>query len=188
MGLTTLWRLFGDPQSRFEQLLRPHLQNLYRLALRYTGNRDDAEDLVQELMLKLYPRLDELQRVDHLAPWLARVLYRLFIDEYRRRQRSPLDPVDDEQQLYQTHSSNEPEPPDTADSKLTRALLESALARLGSEQRMLVLMHDVDGYSLLEISDIVDLPVGTIKSRLSRARHKLRDIINRMEPNQRHDV
>ena len=89
--------------------MRPHLQSLYRQAIRYTENRDDAEDLVQDLLLKLFPRLDELERIDRLPPWLARVLYRLFVDDFRRRQRSPIEPVDDEQQLYQNHGNDEPD-------------------------------------------------------------------------------
>jgi RNA polymerase sigma factor (sigma-70 family) len=75
--------------GRFERLVRPHLTLLYRLAYRYTGTREDAEDLLQDLMVKLYGRLDELEQVRDLKPWLMRALYNAFVDGVRRRQRIP---------------------------------------------------------------------------------------------------
>ncbi|MFQ5488882.1 MAG: RNA polymerase sigma factor, partial [Gammaproteobacteria bacterium] len=71
-------------QAHFERLLRPHLEQLYRLAYRFTGNATDAEDLVQDLLIKIYPRREELKQVEKLRPWLARVMYNLFIDHKRR--------------------------------------------------------------------------------------------------------
>ncbi len=73
--------------KRFEKLVQPHLQALYRFAFRLAGQQQDAEDLVQDVIVKLYPRLDELEAIEQLRPWLNRVLYRHFIDQVRRKGR-----------------------------------------------------------------------------------------------------
>lgn len=182
MGLLDFWNPDKRDHHKFEALLRPHVGQLYRLAYRYTGHQDDAEDLVQDLLLKLYPRLHEIERIDHLASWLAKSLYRLFVDRYRRQQRSPLDQFEDMEPIYATHASETAGPDEQANRQVTRGVLEQALAQLKVEQRVLILLHDAEDYSLKEISDITDLPIGTIKSRLSRGRHKLREIIQKMEP------
>jgi len=184
MGIiNSVWPFRKDSHTQFEQLVRPHLKRLYSLAYRYTGQRDDAEDLVQDLLLKLYPRLEEMQQIDKLAPWLARVLYRQFIDQYRRKQRSPINYMDDEEAIYETQASDVAEPAEVVNSELTQDMLNNALNQLNEDQRTLIMLHDVEGYSLQEINKITDVPVGTLKSRHSRARSKLREIIRIMEPN-----
>ena len=82
--------------SNFENILRPHVEYLYRLAWRFTGNVADAEDLVQDLLLKLYPRAQGLAGIEQLRPWLARVLYHQYVDLLRQRARSLIaDPATD---------------------------------------------------------------------------------------------
>lgn len=178
-----MWLLRKDSHAHYEQLMRPHLKRLYQLAYRYTRQQDDAEDLVQDLLLKLYPRLQELQAIDKLGPWLARVLFRLFVDHARHDRRSPIDFTVEDSAIYETHEIQQAGPPAVVNTQLTHELLDAALNRLKQEDRLLVLMHDVEGYTLQEIQDIVDAPIGTLKSRLSRSRKKLRDIITGMEPN-----
>ncbi len=90
MGIINIWPFRKDSHAQFEKLVSPHFNNLYKLAYRLTGQRDNAEDLVQDLLLKIYPRLEEMQGIDKLAAWLSRVLYRLFIDQYRQQQRQPI--------------------------------------------------------------------------------------------------
>ena len=83
--------------SSFEALLQPHVAVLYRHAFRLTGNVSDAEDLVQDLLVKLYPRRRELTKIEKLRPWLFKVLYRLFIDQRRKASRNPLHLVSGEE-------------------------------------------------------------------------------------------
>lgn len=180
--INNMWPFKKDDHSEFEALIRPHLKKLYNLAYRFTGQRDDAEDLVQELLLKLFPRLEEMQGIENLGAWLSRVLYRQFIDHIRRQQRSPLQYTGNEEAIYETHASDEAEPSERVNSELTQKVLTKALDKLGEDQRILVILHDVEGYSLQEINQMLDIPVGTIKSRLSRGREKLREIIHIMEP------
>ena len=182
MGIINIWPFRKDSQARFEALVSPHMNNLYKLAYRLTGQRDNAEDLVQDLLLKIYPRLDEMQGIDKLAAWLSRVLYHLFIDQYRRQQGSPINHMNDENVIYDTHASNMPGPSDVANTELTRELINTALGTLDEDRRILIMLHDVEGYNLQEINEMTGIPVGTIKSRLSRARNKLRKVIQIREP------
>ena len=182
MGIINIWPFRKDSHAQFEKLVSPHFNNLYKLAYRLTGQRDNAEDLVQDLLLKIYPRLEEIQGIDKLAAWLSRVLYRLFIDQYRQQQRSPINLMSDEDVIYDTHASNMAGPADVANAELTQELINSALEQLNEDRRILIMLHDVEGYNLQEINDMTGIPVGTIKSRLSRARNKLRKIIQTREP------
>lgn len=171
----------GTRQRQFEELVRPHLDGLYRLAFRYTRKREDAEDLVQDLALKVYGRLDELALLNNPRTWLAKVLYRQYLDKVRSQRRSHVRLVSDlsegEAFMAEREPSTTPDPATYIGQQDTVARLESALGELGEEHRVLVLMHDVEGFDLNEIKEVVDLPIGTIKSRLHRARAKLRQIL-----------
>lgn len=157
---------------RFEKAIGPWLHDLRRLALRLTGNADDADDLLQELLLRLQPRMAEVAALDKPRPWLARVLYRLFVDQWRRGRSGPV--YDDESDIDEQPGHGDL--PDAAfERALTRKRLQAALDRLPGSQRDLVLLHDVEGYTLTEIATIVEAPVGTLKSRLHRARAALRE-------------
>lgn len=187
MTVISLWPFQqNSAQKRFEKLIQPHLKQLYRLAWRFTGNKDDAEDLVQDLLLKLYPRLEELEKLDKPAPWLAKVLYRQYVDSYRSQQRSPLEFTEDETELYASHEDPSPTPVQEIQSTQAVTRLQQALDQLNEEQRMVVLLHDVEGYTLQEIGDIQGVTTGTIKSRLHRARNKLQELLSGTEPSADH--
>jgi len=159
---------------RFEQAIRPWLDDLRRLAIRLTGNADDADDLLQDLMLRLQPRMDEVADLDRPRPWLARVLYRLFVDQWRRRRNAPV--IDDESDVDRQPAHSDL--PDTVFQRaLTRERLQAALDDLPAFQRELVILHDVEGYTLAEIATMAGTPTGTLKSRLHRARAALRETL-----------
>ena len=171
--------------SKFEDLLRPQVEYLYRLAWRFTGSVADAEDLVQDLLLKLYPRTRELLDIERLRPWLAKVLYRQYIDFVRERARSPLVELaadsEGEDDPLDTLPALKDGPEDHAERSRLRERILAALERLSPEQRAVVTMHDVEGYSLEELETILETPLGTLKSRLHRARQRLRALLP-MEP------
>lgn len=180
MSIIEFWNARKDPHQQFELLLRPHLKQMYRLAYRLTGSREDAEDLVQDVLLKLFPRLDEMKAIEKLSSWLSRVLYRQFIDKYRQQQRQALDLLDDDieqEQLADREYASGPEA--VSNSALTLEKLNQAIARLNEDQRQLILLHDVEGYSLPEIQAMLDVPLGTLKSRLNRARGQLRESVKK---------
>ena len=163
----------------FERLVRPHFERLYRLAFRLTSQTAEAEDLFQELLLRAYGKLDDLLEIDEPGPWLARVMYNLFIDERRRFARRRLHTVD-EGQLAGDGLEGLPgnENPVLDNERLERIReLDKALAQLSDEHRVVVLLHDTEGYKLSEIEELTGVPVGTVKSRLHRARARLREIL-----------
>lgn len=182
MTIVNFWPRKRSPHDQFEELLRPHLRRLYNLAYRFSRNPDDAEDLVQDILLKLYPRLKEMQSIEKLGPWLARVLYRHYIDKLRSEQRSPIEYMADEEAIYETHAADTLQPSELLDATFIQQHMQQALNQLNDDQRIAIILHDVEEYSLQEISEILSVPTGTLKSRLSRARDKLRTILRTMEP------
>lgn len=175
--MSLLPRIFQAPlrrEDQFTALVRPHISAMYRMAYRWTQNREEAEDLVQDVLTRLVTRLDELTRVEKLKPWLIKVLYRRYVDLYRRRVNSPVD------HDYDWHSDESPFEEQAVDSEDAFARLDlqrtlsRALETLDDNQRDTVLLHDVEGHSALDVADILEISVGTVKSRLHRARKKLK--------------
>jgi RNA polymerase sigma-70 factor (ECF subfamily) len=157
--------------QRFELLFRSHYRALHRAAYRLTGNSYDAEDLVQETCLRAYPRLEELAELDNPRTWLLCVLRRLFIDQTRRYERSHVTSLEAVAEGSLVHDA--PGPAEEADAALRSRRLGLAWRRLDRQQRVLLALHDVEGYSLAELTQITGLKEGTLKSRLHRARVKL---------------
>ena len=169
----------AEQNLAFERLVRPHFDRLYRLAWRLAGAKAEAEDLFQELLLKAYGKLDDLVEIDDPGPWLCRVMYNLFIDERRRFARHRLHTVD-EGQLGGDGLEGMPgtDSPVENNERLEKLkCLDRALAQLSDEHRVVVLLHDTEGYKLVEIEQLTGISVGTVKSRLHRARARLREIL-----------
>ena len=169
-----------DRADGFEALLKPHLDRMYRLAYRLTGRRHDAEDLVQDTLVKLYRRRDELSSIRELKPWLGRVLFNQFVDDKRRYGRQALHLVDSniEPDECAAPASARLEPDAVSARDEAAATLTRALSQLSEEHRLVLMLHDVEGYKLTEIQELTGIPVGTVKSRLHRARGRLREILS----------
>ncbi len=179
MAASTLIPFRRRDADDFEQRIGPHVDDLYRLAYRFTGNRHDAEDLVQELLTRLFDRRRQLRDIENLRPWLARSLYNLYIDSLRSHQRTPFSQLeDDAARLDQLPAPQQGEYDDFD------RVLQQALYSLSETHRSLILFHDVEGYTLPELSQILAQPLGTLKSRLHRARARLREKLREqdMEP------
>lgn len=181
MSITALFRGRQNQQTRFTHLLRPHVDLMYRMAYRWTGSQHNAEDLVQDVLAKLVEKVDEMERIEQLRPWLMKILYRRYVDIYRRVQRSPVVAAAD-------HGGNGEQDGDlldnTADSDCQfdrldlQQALQQALAQLDAGQRDTVLLHDLEGYTAEEVASILDIEPGTVKSRLHRARKKLQNLLH----------
>ena len=183
--ISSLFRGREARNRRFDALVRPHLRKMYRMAYRWTQNREDAEDLVQETLSKLVRHLEEMERVDKLAPWLIKVLYRDFVDAYRKSRRSPLDGEDTwrgDLSLLDTLISDHRGDDDAFKRLILQRDLVKALETLPAEQRDVVILHDVEGYTAEEVGEILEISPGTVKSRLHRSRARLKKILTRMEP------
>ncbi|HET9446152.1 MAG TPA: RNA polymerase sigma factor [Steroidobacteraceae bacterium] len=172
----------GDA-AEFERLLRPHVPAFYRSAYRWTGAVDRAEDLVQQLLLRLYPRLAELRALEQVRPWALRVMYRIFVDELRRTRASPVqfgsEVTDGEEDSAPDESWHDygPEPAELVEQQLAQERVLRAWEQLSEEHRVVLSMHDIEDYTLPELAQIMDIPLGTLKSRLHRARARLREIL-----------
>jgi len=145
---------------------------LRRLALRLTGSQEDADDLVQEFLSHLYPKAGAVLAVEQPRPWLMRVLYRLFVDRWRRRRADPVSdqPIEPDSQLSEAIDT----PDAVFERRLTAERLQDLLDALPDVQRELLILHDVEGYTLPEVAETLAVPLGTLKSRLHRARERLR--------------
>lgn len=164
--------------QRFEAQIRPHLVNLHRYATRLTGHTDDAEDLVQELLLSLYRKNINLDKLENATTWLLKSLYHQFIDFTRKQKRNPGQP---NTEVLEDMIGNLPDEHAQAEKLAEQARLQqhiqAALVHLNPEQRALLVLHDMEGFTLGELVPILDAPLGTLKSRLHRARQNLREHI-----------
>jgi RNA polymerase sigma-70 factor (ECF subfamily) len=170
----------GDPggeseADRFAALVREHYYALHRAAYRLTRSTVDAEDLVQEVCVRAYPRLGVIEQLEQPRGWLLRVLYRLFVDMRRRYERTHVRAIDENEDFV----SGDPGPLEEADRALERWRIEEAWRHLNHEQRLLLVLHDIEGYSLKEIQSLTGFKEGTIKSRLHRARVRLGRLLKR---------
>ena len=166
--------------AAFKDLLEPHLDRLYRLAFRLAGSKHEAEDLFQDVLVKIYPRMTELMDIEEPGSWLCRVTYNHFIDNRRRFARQRLIAVSEDQLPPGRGIEELPgglDPAMDADRRDNIMRLDSALQKLSDEHRLVVLLHDTEGYKLQEIEEVTGTPVGTLKSRLHRARARLREIL-----------
>ena len=179
MNIVNLFKARTRPADRFEQIIRPHIETLYRFAYRLCSSRDDAEELVQLLLIRLFPKLGQLESIEKLSPWLCRGLHNLYIDSYRSamRQSALFDFESDGDSVI----SDQVTPFEHVSGNELMASIDAALNQLNDDQRILVLLHDAEGYTLNELSDILQVPLGTLKSRLNRARTNLKKLLA-MEP------
>ena len=160
----------GSGVPTWEDVARNHGRFLYSVAYRLTGNHDDAQDLVQEVLLRVRRGLETYQP-GSLEGWLSRITTNTFLDEARRRHRRPLDLLPEEPDRVVP-------PSPAADQALAGEVLpddiQDALRSLPEEYRAAVVMCDVVGLSYQEISASLDVPVGTVRSRIHRGRALLR--------------
>ena len=164
-------------EGDFEKRMAPHISALYRLACRLTSDPSDAEELVQEVLVKLYPRREELAAIEQVRPWASRVLYRLFVDKWRRRKLEPLNESELGEDRELDPESGQLSPEDYLQLSCEVDDVQAALDRLSVDHRTLLMMHDVEGYTLVELEEILEVPLGTLKSRVHRARARLRRLL-----------
>ena len=172
----------GDADA-FEQLLLEHQKNVYNLCYRMAGNPDDAMDLSQETFLRAWRCLDQYQFASAFSTWLYRLCSNICIDFLRRRRRQQTVPLtfedaDGEEQTYAVPDA-QPLPEEQVELKLTRETLAAAMAQLLPEHRAVLQLRVVNEMNYEQIADVLDIQIGTVKSRLSRARNQLKKILER---------
>ena len=170
----------GD-RSTFEAQIAPLLDSMYRTALRMTKNSADAEDLVQETCLKAYRYFDRFEDGSNLRAWIFKILTNLFINRYRKQAKQPTAVEYDEagefylyNQMVESGAVSEEQGPEK--DLFNRTLGEDvsrAIDELPEDFRIVVVMAFLEGLSYEEIADALDVPMGTVKSRLHRGRKML---------------
>lgn len=165
----------GD-DGAFAQLVEPAMGPLFRHAQRMLGNAQDAEDATQDALVKAYQNLAAYRGEAEFTTWLYRILTNVCLDALRRRRRRPQAAGEDPEQLL----ARLPDPEGVEDRALAREqmqLLERALAQLPPQMRSLLVLREVDDLSYEQIAQVLGVRVGTVKSRMSRARLKLQKIV-----------
>ncbi len=178
-----------EEKKYFQELLNPELGALFRTALRMTRNREDAEDLVQETVTKAFAAFDRFERGTNFRAWIFRILTNTFINNYYRvrdRQKLPsLDEMEEESFFQPIAEGITPE--EALLNTLTKEDILKAIEDLPVEFRAVVVLVLVEGFSYKEAAEILDIPIGTVMSRLWRGRRLLQKSLWEYSSTRRND-
>lgn len=165
-------------QQDFEDEMLPHLDAIYNFALRLTTDPNDAEDLVQDTIVKAFRFFNSYEKGTNAKAWLFRILKNSYINNYRKKSKQPHQVDYDEiSTFYETIRSEQSNTTDMEDIMYGQLLdddVTRALERIPEDFRTVVLLCDVEGFTYEEIANMLDVPIGTIRSRLHRGRNLLR--------------
>lgn len=167
----------------FETAALPYLDGLYSMAFRLARNAEDAEDLVQETYFKAYKHYDKFEAGTNLKAWLFRILRNTFINSYRKRQNQPPQSAfSDIEENFESLVNQEPgrqikNPEQQILEQVLDADVQTALDALRDDYRMVIHLVDLEGFSYKEAAQILEVPVGTVMSRLYRGRRELERVL-----------
>jgi RNA polymerase sigma-70 factor (ECF subfamily) len=168
-----------EDQTRFDELVSRYGRHIYAIAYRVSGNEADAKDLAQEAFIRVWRAQDRVDPNARLEGWLYRIITNLYIDLLRRRRGPRIHSLDEPMATSTGELARERADP-TADIERTvldamvDRRIQDALMGLAPELRMVVVLADIEGYAYEEIAEMMNVPIGTVKSRLHRARRALR--------------
>jgi RNA polymerase sigma factor (sigma-70 family) len=163
----------------FEDEFLPHIDSMYNFAFRLTFDEDDAKDLVQETYLKAFRFIDSFQEGTNAKAWLFRILKNSFINDFRKKSKEPSKV--DYQEVETFYNSDEVDEAITTDLRVdtVQAMIgdevSNALNDLAVDFRTVIILCDLEGFTYEEMAKILDIPIGTVRSRLHRARNLLKD-------------
>ena len=170
-------RVLDGDGNAFEALVAAYEKNVYNLALRMTGNAQDAEDMAQEAFVKAYTSLPGFRGDSKFSVWLYRIVSNVCLDFLRRQNRRPASSLSQEDEDGEESQMDIPDESQSPEQLLERSLTQEAVQRglqsLSEEQRQILLLREIQGLSYEEIAETLDLEAGTVKSRIFRARKKL---------------
>ena len=169
----------GWTPPSWEDIVRQHSARVYRLAYRLTGNSHDAEDLTQEVFVRVFRSLDSYTP-GTFEGWLHRITTNLFLDSARRKQRIRFEGLGEE--TAQRLRGGEPSPAQAFDDRHLDSDIQAALKALAPEYRAAVVLCDIEGLSYEEIADTLGVKLGTVRSRIHRGRAQLRTALEHRRP------
>ena len=172
----------GDIDA-FEELVARYERKVYTIAYRYMGNPEDTSDLAQETFLKVFKSIDKFRGESSFSTWIYRITANICKDELRKIKRKPQTSLDqeiwlDEGSVIRQVVDEKPTPDEAFEQKELWNYLQDLIANLSPEYRMVIVLRDINGYSYEEIAQITETSLGTVKSRLNRARKALSEQIN----------
>lgn len=163
----------------FEKEFLPHIDSMYNFAYRITFDEDDAKDLVQETYLKAFRFIDSFQEGTNAKAWLFRILKNSFINDFRKKSKEPAKV--DYQEVETFYNSDDVDATITSDLRVEAVQemigdeVSNALNSLAVDFRTVIILCDLEGFTYEEMAKILDIPIGTVRSRLHRARNLLKD-------------
>ncbi len=173
--------IISGQASKFEILVGNYQQRIYAYLLAMLGNRHDAEDVAQETFLTAFRKLDQFERRSSFYTWLHRIAFNAAIDLQRRKKRTKNQfSTGDMTETAEPKEHLSDSPASIVMAKETVSQVQIALSRLDEERRNIIVLRDLQGIDYAEIATMLGIPVGTVRSRLHRARIELRDIMNAM--------
>jgi RNA polymerase sigma-70 factor, ECF subfamily len=173
--------LAGDDRS-WEQLVNLYMRRIYNLCYRFTGNIAEAEDLTQEVFVKVFRTLNTFDPGQgQFATWLNRITRNHLVDHYRRRSRDrTTSSLDDEEAALEPRAGPASDPTVRIEAREQADLLQTGLSRLSPDMREVVILRDLQDMDYVEIAQVLGVPEGTVKSRLNRGRVELARVLKRM--------
>ena len=171
--------------AAFDELVRTYEKSVYNTAYRLAGSYDDAADVAQEAFVRAWNNLKSFRGDSAFSTWLYRIVTNVFLDDRKRKRARPQRSLDeaialDESNVTRQFEDDTPGPEEVAEGAERRMVLERAIQTLPEAQRIVIVLYHTQGLSYEEIAEITNLPMGTVKSKLNRARLALRDRLTPM--------
>jgi RNA polymerase sigma-70 factor (ECF subfamily) len=182
-GAELVRRCRAGDGAAWEEIVQTYSRRIYNLAYRFTSRSDTAEDLTQEVFVRVYRSLDQYDpKQGDLQNWLMRLARNLIIDDYRKRQRTPHDNLADDlaDHTYHLHTRTNSVQKEMERRELG-AQVQAGIDKLSPDLRTCVILRDIEELSYQEIVDLLKIPEGTVKSRINRGRIELAKILRRMK-------
>jgi len=174
----------GDVAA-FDKLVRRYERTVYNVAYRLSGSHDDASDLAQEAFVRAWNNLKSFRGEAQFSTWIHRIVTNVFLDDRKKKRARPTTSLDesvdlDENSVARQYEDHAPGPEALAEGDERRRILEKAILTLPETQRIMIVMYHTQGLAYEEIAELTELPIGTVKSRLNRARLALRDRLGKV--------
>jgi RNA polymerase sigma-70 factor (ECF subfamily) len=169
-------------RNAFDELMRRYEKKVYNFAYRLCGNYDEANDIASESFVRVYNAISNFRGDSAFITWLFRIVNNVYLDEKKRKRNHPTQSLEEYIQLEESSVNIQvedmsPTPSQLAERKMESELIQSAINKLPDYQRLMIILYHFEERSYEEIAEIMGLPLGTVKSRLNRARLALKDIL-----------